>query len=162
MRIEIHRWLMAMAPRADGRVAVAYDILVPLEDCPPAEGRTIRVRPGEGEYLDYASATWSTDLPRGWDRYKAWLQHERNAHQQMLRYLHEHCPETRELDRWPTLWHTSGRRTPRASTPCSSRWTTRPPPPNALQPPLGPQRPGTQPPESRCPARRPRRRPTGG
>ncbi len=104
MRIEIHRWRMAMAPRADGRVAVAYDILVPLKDCPRVEGMTIRVRPGEGEYVDYASATWSTDLPRGWDRYRAWLRHERNARRQMLGYLHEHCPETREIDRWPALW----------------------------------------------------------
>lgn len=103
MRIEIHRWRMAIAPRDDGRVAVAYDIRIPVEDCPPNSSNHY-IQTSTGKYQDYADATWSTDLSPGWERYKAWLAHEREAERQMLRFLHEHCPETRELTEWPTFW----------------------------------------------------------
>ena len=90
MRIEIHRWRMAIPVREDGRVAVGYDVRVILTD--------------HGEYQDYPDATWSTSLSPGWARYEAWLAHEREAKRQMLHFLHEHCPETRELTEWPALW----------------------------------------------------------
>ena len=62
------------------------------------------IQTDDGEYQDYPDATWSTDLPPCWTRYKAWLDHEQAARRQMLRFLHEHCPETRELTEWPVLW----------------------------------------------------------
>ena len=43
MRIEIHRWRMAGSPRDDGRVAVAYNVLVPLEDCVRNNSSNIQV-----------------------------------------------------------------------------------------------------------------------
>ena len=55
-------------------------------------------------YQDLANATRSCDLPPGWERYRAWLEHEREAKRRMLAFLHEHCPETRELDEWAAFW----------------------------------------------------------
>ena len=102
MRIEIHRWRMAIPTREDGRIAVGYDVRVPLSDCPPNSSNHY-IHTDHGEYQDYPNATWSTDLPPCWTRYKAWLDHEREARRQMLRFLHDHCPETRELTEWPAL-----------------------------------------------------------
>ena len=104
MRIEIHRWRMAGSPRDDGLVAVAYNVLVPLEDCVRNNSSNIQVILDGRVYKDYPDATWSTDLAPGWDRYEAWLAHERAAKRRMLEFLHQHCPETRTLDEWPTLW----------------------------------------------------------
>ncbi len=104
MRIEIHRWRMAGSPRDDGFVAVAYNVLVPLEDCVRNNSSNIQVLLDGRVYKDYPDATWSTDLAPGWDRYEAWLAHERAAKRRMLDFLHQHCPETRTLDEWPTLW----------------------------------------------------------
>ena len=96
--------LMAMDPRGDGRLAVAYDVLVPLDDCPP-NGCTGRTRLTNGRmYQDFANATWSCDLPPGWERYRAWLEHEREAKRRMFAFLHNRCPETRELEQWSALW----------------------------------------------------------
>ena len=103
MRIEIHRWRMAIPVREDGRVAVGYDVRVPIGDCPPNSSNHY-ILTDHGEYQDYPDATWSTDLPPGWARYEAWLAHEREAKRHMLHFLHEHCPETRELTEWPALW----------------------------------------------------------
>ena len=47
------------------------------------------------EYRTYEDATWVTDLPRGFERYAKWLDHEKAAQRQMLDMVHEHCPETR-------------------------------------------------------------------
>ena len=95
---------MAGGPRDDGLVAVAYNVLVPLEDCVPDNSSNIQVLLDGRVYKDYPCATWSTDLAPGWDRYEAWLAHERAAKRRMLDFLHRHCPETRALDEWPTLW----------------------------------------------------------
>ncbi len=93
-----------MPPQDDGSIAVAYDILVPLNDCLPNRC-TIRTLLTNGRaYQGFANATWSCDLPLGWERYQAWLQHELEAKRRMLAFLHEHCPETGELERWPALW----------------------------------------------------------
>ena len=104
MRIEIHRWRMAGSPHDDGLVAVAYNVLVPLEDCVPNNSSNIQVLLGRRAYRDYPYATWSTHIAPGWERYEAWLAHERAAKRRMLEFLHQHCPETRALDEWPTLW----------------------------------------------------------
>ena len=104
MRIEIHRWRMAGSPHADGRVAVAYNVLVPLEDCVPNNPSNFQVLLGGRAYRDYPDATWTTNLEPSWERYEAWLAHERAARRRMLEFLHQHCPETRALDEWPTLW----------------------------------------------------------
>ncbi|MDE0456068.1 MAG: hypothetical protein OXI15_02135 [Chromatiales bacterium] len=104
MTIEIHRWRMATSPLEDGRIAVAYDVLVPIDDCPPDHGCTVRIRTNGRHYLLYPNATWTTDLPRGLQRYEAWRRHERAAQRRMLALLHEHCPETRDLTEWPAFW----------------------------------------------------------
>ena len=103
MTIEIHRCRMTIPVRKDGRVAVGYNIRVPIDDCPPNSSNHY-IHTDDGEYQDYPDATWSTDLPPCWTRYKTWLHHERQARRQMLRFLHEHCPETRELTEWPVVW----------------------------------------------------------
>ena len=104
MRIEIHRWRMTGGPGDDGLVPVAYDVLVPLEDCVPNNSSNIEVLLNGRVYKEYPDATWSTDLAPGWDRYEAWFAHERAANRRMLDFLHQYCPETRTLDEWPTLW----------------------------------------------------------
>ena len=103
MTIEIHRCRMTIPVRKDGRVAIGYNIRVPIDDCPPNSSNHY-ILTDHGEYQDYPDATWSTSLSPGWARYETWLAHERKAKRQMLRFLHEHCPETRELTEWPALW----------------------------------------------------------
>lgn len=105
MRIEIHRHRMAMSPRDDGRIAVGYDVLVPEEDVLPGAQGIIRIlSPSHREYRRYEDATWVTDLPRGFERYARWLDHEKAAQREMLAMVRKHCPETREWTRWPVFW----------------------------------------------------------
>ncbi|MCY4636509.1 MAG: hypothetical protein OXG04_18730 [Acidobacteria bacterium] len=106
MRIEIHRHRMAMSPNDDGRIAVGYDVLVPEEDVLPGAQGHIRIilSPGFREYRTYEDATWVTDLPRGFERYARWLDHEKAAQRQMLAMVQEHCPETRNWSEWPVFW----------------------------------------------------------
>ena len=78
---------------------------MPEEDALPGAKGVIRLlSPGWREYRSYEDATWTTDLPRGFERYAKWLDHEKRAQQEMLRMLHEHCPETRGLGEWPMFW----------------------------------------------------------
>ena len=104
MRIEIRRWRMAGNASDDKGIAVGYDILVPIEDVPRGNSSNIETISNGRRYMQYADATWTTDLPMGYARYNAWLDHERNAQERMLNLLHEHCPETRKLTQWPVLW----------------------------------------------------------
>ena len=105
MRIEIHRHRMAMPPRNDGRIAVGYDVLVPEEDVLPGAQGMIRIlSPGHREYRRYEDATWVTDLPRSFERYAKWLDHEKATQSEMLAMVQEHCPETSEWTRWPVFW----------------------------------------------------------
>ncbi len=105
MRIEIHRHRMAMPPADDGTIAVGYDVLVPEEDVlPGAQGMIRLMGPELREYRRYEDATWVTDLPRGFDRYEKWLDHEKAAQREMLAMVQERCPEAREWTRWPFLW----------------------------------------------------------
>ena len=94
-----------MAPRDDGRIAVGYDVLVPEADVLPGAQGTIRIlSPGHREYRTYEDATWVTDLPRGFERYSKWLDHEKAAQRKMLAMVKEHCPETNDWTRWPVFW----------------------------------------------------------
>ena len=94
-----------MAPADDGTIAVGYDVLVPEEDVLPGAQGTIRVAsPSMREYRSFEDATWVTDLPRGYERYAKWLDHEKAAQRQMLAMVQEHCPETRGWTRWPMFW----------------------------------------------------------
>ena len=105
MRIEIHRHRMAMSPAANGTIAIGYDVLVPEEDVlPDAQGHIRLVGLQLREYRRYEDATWVTDLPRGFERYAKWLDHEKAAQRQMLAMVHEHCPETRDWTQWPVFW----------------------------------------------------------
>ena len=104
MRIEIRRWRMAGNASDDKGIAVGYDILVPIEDVPPGNSSNIETISNGRRYMQYADATWATDLPVGYARYNARLDHERDAKKRMLALLHEHCPETRELTEWPLFW----------------------------------------------------------
>ena len=105
MRIEIHRHRMAMSPAADGTIAVGYDVIVPEKDIlPNAQGQLRLVGLQLREYRSYEDATWVTDLPRGFERYAKWLDHEKAAQRQMLAMVHKHCPETRSWTQWPVFW----------------------------------------------------------
>ena len=95
---------MAGSPHDDGLVAVAYDVLVPLEDCVPNNSSNIQVLLDQRTYKDYPYATWSTDLAPGWERYEAWLAHERAAKRRMLRVPPPALPGDPRARRWPTLW----------------------------------------------------------
>ena len=105
MRIEIQRYRMAMPPREDGQIAVGYDVLVPEEDVlHGAQGMIRLMGPELREYRRYEDATWVTDLPRSFERYEKWLDHEKAAQREMLAMVQKHCPETRGWTRWPFLW----------------------------------------------------------
>lgn len=105
MRIEIHRHRMAMRPANDGSIGVGYDVLVPEEDVlPGAQGMIRIISPGMREYRRYEDATWVTDLPRSFERYSKWLDHEKAAQREMLAMVQQRCPETREWTRWPMFW----------------------------------------------------------
>ena len=94
-----------MPPADDGRIAVGYDVLVPEEDVLPGAQGIIRIlSPGHREYRTYEDATWVTDLPRSFERYAKWLDHEKAAQREMLAMVQEHCPETHEWTRWPMFW----------------------------------------------------------
>ncbi len=106
MRIWIFRTRMVTATDP-GTMDVAYDIGVPIADCPGDAGSEVIRYAGDlppVRYRDYPDATWVPSLPPGWERYGAWLEHEKRAHEAMLAMLHEHCPETRHLSGWPLLW----------------------------------------------------------
>ena len=112
MRIEIHRWKMAAEPHEDGRVDVGYAVYVLERDMlPGAQPRTHHVLAHEGKPVDwneyrvsFPEATWVPDLDPGWERYQAWLAHEERCQARLMTILHEHCPETREHERWSDLW----------------------------------------------------------
>ena len=107
MQIEIQRQRMAIAPRDDGMIAVSYRVLVPEEDVLPGAQGVIRLQHYDGrfrEYRSYEDATWVTDLPRSFERYAKWLNHEENAQREMLAMVKEHCPETRQWSQWPVFW----------------------------------------------------------
>ena len=113
MRAEIHRWKMATPKHDDGRVDVGYAIYVREQDVPAgfANGATRIHLAYEGKpvaweeyHVDYRDATWRSDEEPGYGRYAAWLEHKSQAERRMMALLHEHCPETREHDRWSSLW----------------------------------------------------------
>ena len=105
MRIEIHRHRMAMPPADDERIPVGYDVLVPEEDVlPGAQGQIRLLGPELREYRTHEDATWLTDLPRGFERYARWLDHEKVSQRQMLAMVRKHCPETRGWSEWPVFW----------------------------------------------------------
>ena len=106
MHAEIHRHWMITPAREDGRRAAAYDVLVPLEECPEdAKGIITRIQRATGLYFrSFENATWTTGLPPGIERYCRWLDHEKACEAQMLEWLHEHCPETAGVDKWPMFW----------------------------------------------------------
>ena len=113
MRVEIHRWKMATPKHDDGRVDVGYAIYVREQDVPAgfANGATRIHLAYEGKpvaweeyHVDYRDATWRSDEERGYGRYAAWLEHKSQAERRMMALLHEHCPETREHERWSSLW----------------------------------------------------------
>ena len=75
----------------------------PTSTNPPPHPRRAHHEPATGKTCDdltspaprnYPDATWSTSLSPGWTRYETWLAHERKVERQMLRFLHEYCPET--------------------------------------------------------------------
>ena len=107
MRLTIVRTRMAMRPREDGRVAVGYEIYVPVEDVLPGADVTTKAiidADWKREYSSYVDATWVTNLAPGFERYDRFLAHEAAARAEMLAVLRRECPETRGLARWPLLW----------------------------------------------------------
>ena len=128
MRIEIHRTVMALPPRANGQRAVSYNVYVPLEDCPnPNTGHTVLCRdgqPGHHNVMDFPNATWIPDREPGYERFRRWLDHERAAKQLMLEWVQARCPESRALREWPTFWAyvDISRTRPRVDKPVIFTW----------------------------------------
>ena len=106
MRAEIHRHWMATPARKDGLRAAAYDVIVPVDDCPKGSRSRITIlKASTGlRFRAFPDATWTTKLSQGVERYCQWLQHEKACEDQMLAWLHEHCPETRQIGEWPMFW----------------------------------------------------------
>ena len=109
MRVHIRRTRLNSLPGPDGTISVAYDVYVPIGECPEdGMNRTTIVTGAAGtpwkdldRYHEFAQATWRTDAEPGYERYEQWLEHEKRARQRMLAMLHEHCPETRGLTEFP-------------------------------------------------------------
>jgi hypothetical protein len=104
---------MNSPPGPDGRIAVSYDVWVPVDECPDdGMNRTTIIAADNADtpwnelerYHDFPDATWRTELERGYERYERWLQHQKTARRRMLAMLHTHCPETRHLTEYPVLW----------------------------------------------------------
>ena len=106
MRAEIHRHWMATPTREDGLRAAAYDVVVPVDDC--LEGSMSRItilKASTGlSFRAFPDATWTTRLSQGLERYCQWVEHEKACQDQMLAWLHDHCPETRPVRDWPMFW----------------------------------------------------------
>lgn len=111
MRVHIRRTLLTTPPGDDGRITVAYDMFVPIGECPDdGMNRTTIIAGPPGtpwsdldRYHDFPQATWYTEMEPGYERYEAWLRHENTAKRRMLAMLHEHCPETRHLTEYPVV-----------------------------------------------------------
>ena len=113
MRIHIRRTRMNSPPRPDGTIDVSYDVWVPADECPDDGMNRITIIAADNagtpynerkRYHNFPQATWRTELEPGYERYDRWLQHEKTARRRMLAMLHEHCPETRHLTKYPVLW----------------------------------------------------------
>ena len=105
MRVEIHRFVVAGIEHEDGRISMIYDFLVPDEDrikSPYPDPAWIKR--GKEYYVYYPRASFACWLPPGTRRLNAWRAHLAKCQSKMLRWLHQHCPETREQTTFPSLW----------------------------------------------------------
>lgn len=96
---------------------LAYDVYVPADevpehvrtDHPGGTYYTVIVNDGR-EYYDYAHATMPLELSRmaqGWERYQAYLAHEKQARREMLTIARNVFPELARFGEYlPTLWTT--------------------------------------------------------
>lgn len=117
MKVKVNRW-----PMCGG--GVAYSVRVPVDEAPaflrdrcPKGSNSYVTQVGEshqgerchGYFFDYPHATISEshhDAEQGWDKYQAWLTHEKKANAEMLALIQRHFPETVGLTEFPLLWAT--------------------------------------------------------
>lgn len=102
---------MAMNPKGYHFV---YDVYVPVSELDRTFNHLYRIESPNGRDIDcvtYATATlpqWIHDMPRGFERYTATLEHEDSANVIAWDRLHLVFPETRQanLNALPKLWVT--------------------------------------------------------
>lgn len=91
---------------------LSYDVYVPTKYVHNYDaGRQTTIVQDGKEYLDYVQASLPEAhyaLPKGWDRYDAFLAHEKAARQTMLTLARSVFPELQALeeDTLPSLWTT--------------------------------------------------------
>lgn len=104
IRIRIDRTRMAMS-----EPCYAYDGLVSLANLGVIgyiDGCTTICKDG-GRFVSFIDATRPAELiamPLGWDRYMAYLEHEKSANERLLRLAIELYPELTPVAKWPSLW----------------------------------------------------------
>lgn len=108
MRVFIHRTRMATR-----EPACSYDAEVPIEDVPNYQPhRYTTIIHGGGlhdgkRFIRFVDATLPEShfsMPRGWERYQAFLDHEKAANSKALSILKALYPEARDFTRFPLLW----------------------------------------------------------
>jgi hypothetical protein len=109
-RVLVQRTRMAMRDPA-----YSYSLYVPEHEAPSHVRSACRYftilsqYDGRERFIDFAEATRSSAecaMPRGWDRYQRWLEHERAASREALTLARTVFPELDGLqsDSLPTLW----------------------------------------------------------
>ncbi len=93
---------------------LSYDIYVPEPQCPeyvlkacPGGSYYTRIDHGSQTYLDFDHATMSKehcDMEQGYDRYAAWLDHEKACKGRKLAIAQRVFPELAKVQEWPFLW----------------------------------------------------------
>lgn len=92
---------------------LSYDVLVPIKDIHNYDGTryTTICRDGQTDkrFLDYTDATMPEEhyaMEKGWDRYEAYLAHEKRAKIEAMKLARQAFPELNAYDgdSLPDLW----------------------------------------------------------
>ena len=87
---------------------LSYEALVLESDAPEyARRSTFRVQTGGRTYLTLTDATVPAghhERPKGWDRYEAYIAHERASRMAALNLARSVYPELADVAEWPILW----------------------------------------------------------
>ena len=101
MKIRIDRVRMAMP-----EPAYSYDATVPVSEVDRSKHSYFICR-GREEFVSFADATRPAELdemPLGWERYEAWMEHEKRANARALEIAKRLFPELAPAEKWPSLW----------------------------------------------------------
>jgi hypothetical protein len=105
MKIRIDRTRMAGLDRC-----YAYDAYVSVKECPQVDKyatTTHILNNARGEYYTYDVATRPAEhwqMEKGWERYQACLDNEKEAKVRILAIARTVYPELVDVAEWPTLW----------------------------------------------------------